>query len=194
MPSRLSTAALVSILAITSGPRGAGSTPSRLMSCAERTKLSATMSTPTSTNASSSFRSSDVGAVIRRRSEGMCSPGRPRSRPPNTTRAFSESASLSSTTATTLPSPNASRSPGLRSATRVSYCTSTRSAVLPVSPLATVMRSPSVNVAPSSPNDAHLTFGPGRSTSMPSDFLRLRSASGAVRRCEDAARECRATC
>ena len=39
MESRFSTAARVSILATTSGPRGDGSTPRRRMSCAERTKL-----------------------------------------------------------------------------------------------------------------------------------------------------------
>ena len=61
MASRFSTAARVSILATTSGPRGLGSTPMRRTSWAERTNERAIMSTPTSTKASARRRSSGVG-------------------------------------------------------------------------------------------------------------------------------------
>ena len=59
--SRFSTAARVSILATTSGPRGKGSVPIRRTSWAERTNESASMSTPASTKASASRRSSGGG-------------------------------------------------------------------------------------------------------------------------------------
>ena len=75
-------AARVSILATTSGPRGWGSVPTRRTSWAERTKETATMSTPASTKASRMRRSSGVGVLMRRRSEGMCTPGRPHTWPP----------------------------------------------------------------------------------------------------------------
>ena len=92
IPSRLSTAARVSIFATTIGPRGCGSTPTRRTSCAERTNDTATMSTPTSTNASSMRRSSLVGEARRSRSDGMCTPGRPCSTPPWVTRISRASA------------------------------------------------------------------------------------------------------
>ena len=75
MPGRLSTAARVSIFAISRGPRGCGSVPTRRMSWAERTKLMAIMSTPTSTNASRARKSSSVGVAICSRSDGTWMPG-----------------------------------------------------------------------------------------------------------------------
>ena len=82
MPARLSIALAVSILATTRGPSGSATVPSRRTSWAERTNETATMSTPSSTNASRIRRSSGVGVLTVRRSDGMCTPGRPASRPP----------------------------------------------------------------------------------------------------------------
>ncbi len=167
MLSRLSTAARVSILAITSGPRGCGSTPRRRMSWAERTNDSATMSTPSSTKASSMCRSSGVGDGMRRRSDGMCTPGRPWSRPPWVIRATRWSAVRSVTSATTRPSPKATLSPTCMSTRRPSWSTWSSSLVDPSYPGARRMTWPSSTTRPPSGMWPARTLGPGRSIMVP---------------------------
>ena len=167
MLSRLSTAARVSILATTNGPRGWGSTPTRRTSCADRTNDSATMSMPSSTKASSMVRSSGVGEGMRSRSDGMWTPGRPWSRPPWVTRATRWSAPRSSTWAMTPPSPKVTRSPMWRSVRRPSWSTLMAAAVEPSWPGTSFNWSPWATARPPSGMVPARTFGPGRSTRTP---------------------------
>ena len=164
--SRWSTAARVSILAMSLGPSGPSASRTRASSSGVRTNDIATQSACRATLSISS-RSSSVGTDGSHRSDGRWAPGRPWIRPPLRTTARTSPPDTSTTTSVTVPSPSTTLHPGLTMSTRCSSSTVMRSGPLAPSPATSTTRSPSARKAPPSGKGPVRTLGPGRSARTP---------------------------